>query len=212
MVENRGHEGSNPSTRTIMPPAPHWTGHRTVNPAQRCNRVRFPGAAPFWAWASGWPPALGAGLHRFESCHPDQRGCRPAAGSGAAIAQTRVRIPSASPIQTPPKLMGTSNRPLTGGQRVRGSLEAPTFAGPVVALGLITRRWKHGSTPSPATNLPGFRSRHPVPGNKPHPSPSTLSGIAATLRKWCFCPFDSDLGYQSHGLSGSLQCGALGGS
>lgn len=108
-VESRGHEGSNPSTRTNQPTCPLSEG----------------AAAPLWAWASGWPPALGAGLHRFESCHPDHRGCRPAAGSGAAIAQTRVQVPSASPIQAPPKLMRTSNRPLTGGQRVRGSLEAP---------------------------------------------------------------------------------------
>ena len=155
---------------------------------------------------------LGSRPTQVRILSPRPRGCRPAAGSGAAIARTRVRFPSASPIQAPPKLMGTSNRPLTGGQRVRGSLEAPIIAGPVVALGLITRRWKQGSTPSPATNLAGFRSRHPAPGIKPHRSPSTLSGIAATLRKWCFCPFDSDLGYQSHGPSGSLQCGALGGS
>lgn len=70
MVESRGHEGSNPSTRTITPLAPHGMGHRTVIPAQRCNGVRFPGAAPIWVWASGWSPALGAGRHRFESCHP----------------------------------------------------------------------------------------------------------------------------------------------
>lgn len=60
------------------------------------------------------------------------------------------------------------------------------------------------------------RRHHPDTGSNPvslsNPSPSTLSGIAATLRKWCFCPFDSDLGYQLHGPSGSLQCGALGGS
>jgi len=55
--------------------------------------------------------------------------------------------------------MGTSNRPLTGGQRVRGSLEAPTIAGPVVALGLITRRWKQGSTPSPTIHYSNSGSR-----------------------------------------------------
>lgn len=79
-----------------MPLAPHWTGHRTVNPALKSNRVRFPGAAPkFYTFdfhlqlaqvgvhpqaqehqrplaQSGSAPALGAGGPRFKSEVADQ--------------------------------------------------------------------------------------------------------------------------------------------
>ena len=56
-----------------------------------------------------------------------------------------------------PKRLQSSWGRATGLYPVGSEFEArwrhQSIAGPVVALGLITRRWKQGSTPSPATNL-----------------------------------------------------------
>lgn len=128
-VEGRGHEGSNPSTRNISAARASLEGAPDCKPGVEMQQGSIPWSGTNLGVGQRLATCLGSRPTQVRILSPRPRGCRPAAGSGAAIARTRVRFPSASPIQAPPKLMGTSNRPLTGGQRVRGSLGGTNHCG-----------------------------------------------------------------------------------